>query len=304
MIEVVRLMTVHPALVHFTIGALPVIVLGYAIAARRQSERWTFAADVALVITALLTVATAAFGLVSNAVVPWPGGLALWRWLHLGFGAASTVFLLGFAAVRLWRRRRVQTSGRQTVLYAVAMALIIVFTGWIGGEVLVFRAGMAVRAAGDGALAPPAVRPKTPKNLEDAMGRLRAAWAASESTTSAMIVQEPSDRDFATIERSAAEMTTLTRWIAREGPAWMSNASQPSEHRGDEDDHAQRPMTVGEHLTLMAHDLEEKTVALERAAHARDLTRTAQLVGDVQAGCADCHLELRWPPPASPQALR
>jgi uncharacterized membrane protein len=322
MVEVVRLTTVHPALVHFTIGALPVIVVGYAVAARTRSERWTFAADLALVLTAALTIATAVSGLVANALVPWPGGLALWRWLHLGFGVASAVLLLGFAAARLWRRRRRSgASGTATLACALAITLVVGFTGWIGGEVLVFRSGIAVRAAGEGALAPPVVRAKKPKDLVDAMDRLRAAWASAETTTSTMIVQEPRERDFATIEGDARQMTTLARWIAAEGPAWMPNASAPSEHHADPEDpadhahqhahehhahpdHGHAAMTVGQHLTLMARDLAAQAVALEQAAHARDVTKTVRLVGDIQTQCAGCHRELRWATSPVPQALR
>lgn len=39
--EIIRLVTVHPMLVHFTLGGLPLIILAYAVAARRQSARWT-----------------------------------------------------------------------------------------------------------------------------------------------------------------------------------------------------------------------------------------------------------------------
>ena len=304
MIEVVRLSTVHPALVHFTIGALPLIVFAYAIAARRRSERWTFAADAALVVTAALTIATAAFGLVSNAVVPWPGGLELWRWLHLGFGAASAAALLALAAVRLSQRRTGSTSGGGTFIAALVIALAIGFTGWVGGEVLVFRSGVAVRAAGDGALAPPAVRARSPKHLLDAMDRLRAAWAAAESTTSAMIVQQPSDRDFRAIEDDARGMSQLSAWIATEGPRSLPNASQLIAHHHEADAHEHAPMTAGEHLSVMARELGEKTASLEKAARARDVVGTARLLGAIQADCAECHAELRWQAPAARQAQR
>lgn len=315
--EIVRLVTIHPALVHFTIGALPAIVVAYGVAARRRSERWTFAADVALGITAVLTLATAAFGLVSNAVLVWPDSLELWRWLHLGFGAASTVLLLALAGGRLLWPRPAGPSGGRTFLWALGTALIVGFTGWVGGEVLVYRSGMAVRAAGDGALAPPVWRPKTPKNLLDAMEQLRALWASAESTTAVMIVQEPRDRDLASVEGDAHRMTVLTRWIASEGAKTMPNASQPSEHHAEAGEHeghthpagapahpdAGRPMTVGEHLALMARELAEKTLALEAAAHARDVVRTARFVGEIQSACAHCHDELRWHAPPQRQVL-
>ena len=106
MLEFARLVTVHPALVHFTIGALPIVIVAYAMAAVRRSPAWTFVGDVALTSTAALTLFTFAFGLVSNAMVRWPGGLDTWRWLHLAFGALSTLLLAGLAGFRLFQRRR------------------------------------------------------------------------------------------------------------------------------------------------------------------------------------------------------
>jgi uncharacterized membrane protein len=48
-INVIRLVTVHPFLVHFSIGILPVMVLGYAAAVWFKSERWSFVGDAATV---------------------------------------------------------------------------------------------------------------------------------------------------------------------------------------------------------------------------------------------------------------
>lgn len=67
--ELFRLVTVHPALVHFAIGTIPVILLGYAVGWGRRSASWTLVGDVALVATALLTLIAAGFGLVSFFVV-------------------------------------------------------------------------------------------------------------------------------------------------------------------------------------------------------------------------------------------
>jgi hypothetical protein len=300
MLQVVRLMTVHPALVHCTLGALPVTVVAYGVAARRKSERWTFAGDVTVSVTALLTLATFAFGLVSNAVVPWPDGVQLWRWLHLGFGVASTVLLIVFAAVRLARRRVANGSGGGAFWAALAISLVVGFTGWVGGEVLVFRSGMAVQAAGNGTLSPPVVRNRTPKDLDDAMDRLRAAWASASTTTSRMIAVEPSAPDFDAVASDAGRLGELAAWVATDGPRSLPNRDQPSEHHEEGEVHA---MTVGQHLSLMARDLEEASRKLERAARRRDLEHTAQLMGAVSGECADCHVEMRWPAP-SEQARR
>ena len=137
MLEGVRLVTVHPALVHFTLGGLPILVLAYAIAAWRRSERWTFTGDMALFVTASITVLTAAFGLVSNWTVPWPGGLDVWRWLHVAVGVATTVLLLAFAFARAVARRRGGSSGKGVVAVALLVSSVAAFAGWIGGDVLV-----------------------------------------------------------------------------------------------------------------------------------------------------------------------
>ena len=94
MLTAVRLVTVHPVLTHFTIGGLPLIVIAYGIAVWGRWPAWTRVGDAALVVTAVLTLFTLAFGLVSNFVLPWPGGIAIWRWVHLGFGVATTVALV------------------------------------------------------------------------------------------------------------------------------------------------------------------------------------------------------------------
>jgi hypothetical protein len=149
------------------------------------------------------------------------------------------------------------------------------------------------------------------------MDRLRASWASAESTTSAMIVGEPRDRDFAAIEKDAQRMSELARFIAKTGPQSMPNANQPSEHHEETAAHealeaheehqpheAHGPMTVGAHLSLMARELESRTAALEEAARARDVVKTTRLVGEIQSACADCHDELRWHAPPAGQARR
>src|SRR5579883_555912 len=96
-LSVLRLVTVHPSLVHFTIGALPLLLLAYAVAAWRRSERWTFVGDVTLFVTAVLTLLVAAFGLVASFVMAWPADVGTWRWIHLAVGAGVTAALLVFA---------------------------------------------------------------------------------------------------------------------------------------------------------------------------------------------------------------
>ncbi len=134
MSHVVRLATVHPALAHFTVGGLPLIVVAYAIAVARRSPAWTFVGDAALVVTAALTLLTVTFGLVSNAVVPWPGGIEKWRWLHLGAGVATTLLLGALAAVRLVLRRPEAAASPGLLAAALVIAGVVAFTAWVGGD--------------------------------------------------------------------------------------------------------------------------------------------------------------------------
>ena len=41
MISVVRLVTIHPVLTHFTIGGLPLIIIAYTVAVWLRSPLWT-----------------------------------------------------------------------------------------------------------------------------------------------------------------------------------------------------------------------------------------------------------------------
>lgn len=233
----VRLVTIHPILVHATIGAIPLLVVTYWIAAVRRSERWTFAADVVLAVTAVLTIFTAGFGLISFFAVDWPGGLQPWSALHLAFGAVTTAGLLAFAGYRWARRRRSQVSGRPALYAALGVAAVAGFTGWIGGEVLVYRSGVAVEAAGGGALAPTLgeptnTQPVRPAGIMDAMAQLRGSWAAVTTDVARMVVEEPTDARFDRIARHTEHMRRLAHWLA-ENPG-------PGPH-GDDHDHQHGP---------------------------------------------------------------
>ena len=274
MLHVVRLATVHPALAHFTVGGLPLIVIAYAIAVWRRSPAWTLVGDAALVVTAALTLATLAFGLVSNAVVPWPGGIEAWRWIHLGFGIGTTVLLVGLAALRLAFRSPDRAAPAGVLVAALVVAAVAGFTGWVGGEVLVFHSGMAVRAAGDGALAPP-VRDTTakPKDFLDAMRQVRARWGAINARLAWMLVQHPRDEDFAQIEHDARRMEELTGAMADFG--------------------AHRPK-VGDTLASMAQTLGGDADDIAEAAKKKSLQDLAHAIGETSGHCADCHEETRW----------
>lgn len=276
--EPIRITTVHPALVHFTLGTLPVLVIAYLLAAVRRSHRFTFAGDVTAVVTAIITLATVAFGLVSNALVEWPGGLGTWRWLHLAFGITSGVALVAFAGVRLWWRRKSPVSGMPTAYAALIMSLLIGFTGWIGGEVLVFHSGVAVKAAGEGALAPPldADREQPPEDLEHAMHRIRADWAAVDTALASAVVQEPSKQRFDTVAQAATRIADTAHWIAEN----RSEGEHDHEH--------------GAGLDFMAGRLEQKASALAEAARKGELPAVARANGELTATCAGCHQSFRW----------
>lgn len=302
--ELIRLTTVHPALVHFSIGALPVILLAYGLARWRRSERWTFVGDVSLIVTAVITLVTAAFGLVAFLTVAWPGGLDLWRWLHLGLGVAATVLLVGLAGYRLRARRRQHHSGLGTFSAALVTSLVILVAGWVGGEVLVFRAGVAVEAAGHGALAPPVagMGEGEPEDLDSAMGRIRAHWAGSQTTLAQMIVNAPSPEGFAAIASHGRALTELGAWLAAydQREEDHHHGEPVSEHAGHADQvaggdgHGHGEMSFAEHLAVMGASFEKKAGEIVEAAEAQDLTDTAARLGETTKLCASCHDELRW----------
>ncbi|HXU74573.1 MAG TPA: DUF2231 domain-containing protein [Polyangia bacterium] len=274
MLHVVRLATVHPALAHFTIGGLPLIVIAYGIAVWRRSPAWTLVADAALVVTAALTLATGTFGLVSNAIVPWPGGIESWRWTHLGFGIATTVLLATLAVLRLAFRRSDVPARAPVFAAAIIVAGVAAFTGWVGGEVLVFHSGMAVRAAGDGAFAPPVSdSTERPKDFLGAMRQVRASWGAINTRLAWMLVQHPRDEDFQRIEHDARRMQALTKVMADEGAKYGKAADT---------------------IASMAQTLGGDADDIAEAAKKKSLQDIAHGVGEASSHCADCHEETRW----------
>jgi uncharacterized membrane protein len=272
-LDPLRLVTIHPLLVHFTIGLVPLVVLSYALAAYRRSPGWTFVGDVGACLGAGLTLAALAFGLVSNAVVPWPGGIEQWRWLHLVGGAVSSALFLALAGGRLRARRAAPTSGRAALVTSVALAAVVGATGWIGGEVLVFHSGMAVKAAGNGALAPRiSASTGEPRDMLDAMGQIRGSWAAASTRVASMIVEEPQDTDFRVVAQESDRMATLAGWLVDRA------SSTGKEGRG----------------TAMARDFRTWAQALSAAAGRRDVTATTRTLGSLETTCAHCHEETRW----------
>ncbi|MFI5288686.1 MAG: DUF2231 domain-containing protein [Polyangia bacterium] len=272
MLTVVRLVTIHPVLTHFTIGGLPLIVIGYAIAVWRRSPAWTLVGDAALVVTAVLTLFTFAFGLVSNFVLPWPGGIAIWRWVHLGFGVATTVALVTFAALRLRYRRPGVAAHASALVGVVIVAGLILFTGWVGGEVLVYHSGMAVGAAADGALALP-VGHSEPKDFLGAMRQVRGSWASIETQLAWMLVHHPRDQGFSRIEADARRLGELT--------GRMVDFGAKAPHSADT-------------LVALAEALGGDADDIAEAAKDKSLQKLAHAVGEASSTCADCHEAVRW----------
>ncbi len=279
-----RWVTVHPMLVHFTIGTLPIMVLAYAMAKAKGSERWTFAGDAVLAVTALATLATVGFGLVSFLSIDWPGGLSTWKWLHLGLGVGAGALLLGFAAFRIRARRQQAPSGAGTLAAAVLVALLLVANGWVGGEVLVYRSGIAVRAAGNGALAPSTTASDEgdPSDLMDAMGRLRGRWAAIQAEVATMVVQAPSKARFDRVVGEARAMAETALWLEELGD---QSAAGANESRGESKE---------QRVAAMSKELSSDVRDVVAAANQEDLTGLAGAAGKLTEKCAKCHGELRW----------
>jgi uncharacterized membrane protein len=294
--DLFRLVTVHPALVHFALGPLPIVVAAYAVATFTRSERWAFVGDVTLTTAAILTVAALSFGVVSNALLAWPGGFDQWRWLHVGFGIASTVVVVGLCLARLLTRRRAVCAGSWVLGASVVASVLMLLTAWIGGEVLVFRSGMAVQAAANGSLAPTPDTPEVPHDLLDSMGRLRGAWAHSTTRLASMIVVEPRSDDYSAISRDAERMQRLALWIEGNADRYVHDPAATPAHESDArltgTDHVES--MEAHHVAEMGRELGARAASLAEAARRGDLQAAIAANGSIEALCAHCHDELRW----------
>jgi hypothetical protein len=283
----IRATTVHPLLVHATLGVVPVFLVAYAVAAARRSAHWSFAGDLAVWVGATATAGTVASGLVANALVPWPGGIGIWRWLHLGLGLASAVVYVALAGVRLRGSRRAVVASRRTLAAALGLALLLAGTGWIGGEVLVFHSGIAVAAAGQGALAPTIARTEAPpRDLEDAMGRLRAAWADGQTTFARMLVDRPSAEGYARVAAAARDLEVLAAWLETNGPEEIARHAHAPDGNTPE---------LRNSVAEMARLLRDQAGALEEAARGQRWSPLTRSLESVTRACAGCHEGVRWP---------
>jgi uncharacterized membrane protein/mono/diheme cytochrome c family protein len=290
--EIVRLVTVHPAWVHVTLGLIPLFVLAYWVAAVKASERWTLVGDVALALCAAVTCVTFGFGLVSNFELNWPGGLERWRWLHLGGGAATLVTLVVLAGARLRARRRgVQTSSFGAAGFSILVAAVAGYTGWIGGELLVYHAGMAVEAAADGALAPPVPSgvQGNPKGLMSGMGAIRASWAEVETSLAYTLVHHPEARQWTSIGVGARRLEGLA--------AWLQTPEVAREIKEDGASQSGEPSPPGRARAEFIHEankLQHAASSVRVASDRHDVAAVSAGAGQVQSVCVGCHAALRW----------
>lgn len=279
MFELLRWTTVHPALVHLPLGILPLSVFCYAVAFTRRSGPWTFAADVAAWAGAISAVIAGLTGIVAYAMVPWPGGLAPWPIAHLLLGGLTVLLSSGLVIARVRRRPGQEHAGALDVLGSIAVVLVATTAGWVGGEVLVFHAGMAVRAAGQGALAPLiSWSGATPADMDDAMGKLRSSWASASTTLASAVVERPDADAYATLALDARRMQQVATWMATE--------LVPEVER-------ERPEDAAE-LREGTEELRRHLTTFHAAAQARDLAAMSQALGQITGACAGCHHDLRW----------
>ena len=263
----VRLVTLHPGLVHFAIGTLPLALVAYAIAAVRHSERWTFVGDVTIYASAIAAVASTASGIVSFLRVTWVGSSGSWRWVHLACGAVGTALLVAFAIARWLARGRLARA--RTFACAACAAAVIAFTGWLGGEVLVFRGGAGVIAAAGGALAPAVGSPHATRSVVELMDRVREHWATITVDDAEMIAVAPSDAKFTEIQHDADALAALSGPLDQQISNGNADTSRDIAALGD-----------------AAH-------ALARAAGQHDIAGIARSLATIDGVCASCHEQMR-----------
>lgn len=276
--EFLRWTTLHPALVSLSLGLLPFAALSYLLAYRRRSERWTNVADLAALVGAAGAALGAVSGLIAHFSLKWPGGLAPWPALHLSTGLLTALCAIAFAALRSVRRKRQLVATRGWAMGAVAVALLGAGTGWVGGTVLVFHAGAAVKAAGYGSLAPPwGRREEPPENLRQAMGWLRGDWASAIAQVSQMVVDQATEPGFRDLAASAQRIQEVSLWLTRQGASSLELEQLEAEELFQE---------VSGHLLSHARNLED-------AALHQDFQGVVHALSDLTAACANCHEQLR-----------
>lgn len=293
MFEALRAVTLHPAIVHVPLGCLPMVVVAYTMGAARVSERWMFAGDVALGVASLGALFAGVLGYVAYFNVEWPGGLGPWPIVHLALGTATVLAVAALAALR-WRARRLVPERISKASWAVGsglVTLLALMTGYVGGEILVFHGGIAVKGGAGGVLSPPlAVRDSSPASLHDAMDRLRPLWASCVTLTAAATVEGPSDATFDAVADHARRMQKLARWLYDWGGAQRGLAAESPTKATTDAERSERRSR----LQRLARGLGDSTFQLEQAAIQRKLPELVTALAATTNSCIECHQHASW----------
>src|SRR5262249_12708452 len=129
---------------------------------------------------------------------------------------------------------------------------------------------------GHGALAPPVTDTTArPPNFLEAMRQARAAWGSINARLAGMLVQHPTDEDFARIVVDAKRLQVVAGVMGDEG--------------AKDHDHERADI-----LATMPQTLAGDGADMEAAAGKKNLQDLAHAVGEASGHCADCHEQLRW----------
>jgi hypothetical protein len=196
--------------------------------------------------------------------------------------------------------------GPGAVGWSTGIAVVAGYTGWIGGELLVYHSGMAVEAAAEGCSSPPLARVEcNPLNLTEAMDELRSSWAAVDTSLAYMVIQKPDSRRFDHVLVEARLLEGLAVWL-RTTPAFAGHQELT---RGK--DPPLSPSAAGASLgnptqpqrdnegvdrsqfDRMALELEQAASHVRDGARQQDIRATVASAGQAESVCAACHAVLR-----------
>lgn len=159
-----RLEELHPTLVHFPLGLVPLAVAADWIATMRDDDALHEAARVAIRVAAVGAVAAASTGLIAGEEVNEGSAHDLLS-THRNLNAAATVTTLAMAS---WRSRH-DRPGPVYLAVGLAAVGLLGYSAYLGGK-MVYAHGVAVQPAGG------VSRPEAPTMR---VGRLRAFATAA-----------------------------------------------------------------------------------------------------------------------------